>query len=176
MLVESETSNAVGVNFVLDLQYQSKSIKILFKSAKSEIKEKLPEILKPGSLNEEYFTSVINDAIVKLNESKEEVGLPRIFNPRLILGIYENNVKKYGRYFDILGYTPEELIKNLESKFTENMSWNNYGKWHVDHIIPISSFKFESIHDVEFKKCWSLDNLQPLWGSENIIKSNKLFD
>ena len=56
------------------------------------------------------------------------------------------------------------------------MSWNNYGKWHVDHIIPISSFKFESIHDVEFKKCWSLDNLQPLWGSENIIKSNKLFD
>jgi hypothetical protein len=95
ILVESETSNAVGINFILDLQQQSKSVKIMFKSAKSEIKEKLPEILRPGSLNEEYFTSVINDAIVKLNETKKEVGLPRIFNPRLLIGIYENNVKKY---------------------------------------------------------------------------------
>lgn len=93
--VESETSNAVGVSFILDLQQQSKGVKILFKSAKSDVKQKLPEILKPGSLNEEYFTSVINDAVVKLNETKEEVGLPRIFNPRLLLGIYENNVKKY---------------------------------------------------------------------------------
>lgn len=93
--VESETSNAVGVSFILDLQQQSKSVKILFKSAKSDVKQKLPEILKPGSLNEEYFTSVINDAVVKLNETKEEVGLPRIFNPRLLLGIYENKVKKY---------------------------------------------------------------------------------
>jgi hypothetical protein len=95
VLVESETSNSVGINFILDLQQQSKSVKILFKSTKSEIKEKLPEILRPGSLNEEYFTSVINDAIVKLNETKKEVGLPRIFNPRLLLGIYENNAKKY---------------------------------------------------------------------------------
>lgn len=93
--VESETSNAVGVSFILDLQQQSKSVKILFKSTKSDVKQKLPEILKPGSLNEEYFTSVINDAVVKLNETKEEVGLPRIFNPRLLLGIYEDNVKKY---------------------------------------------------------------------------------
>lgn len=93
--VESETSNDVGVSFILDLQQQSRSVKILFKSAKSDVKQKLPEILKPGSLNEEYFTSVINDAVVKLNETKEEVGLPRIFNPRLLLGIYENNVKKY---------------------------------------------------------------------------------
>lgn len=95
ILVESEDSNAVGISFILDLQQQSKNVKILFKSTKSEVKQKMPEILKPGSLNEEYFTSVINDAVVKLNETKEEVGLPRIFNPRLLLGIYENNVKKY---------------------------------------------------------------------------------
>jgi hypothetical protein len=28
--------------------------------------------------------------------------------------------------------------------------------------------------DEEFMKCWSLDNFQPMWGAENIIKSNKL--
>jgi hypothetical protein len=91
----SEVSNIVGVDFILNLQRQAKNIKILFKSSKSPIKEKLPELLRPGVLNEEYFTSVINDAIFKLDESKNEVGLPRIFNPRLMLGIYENNKKKY---------------------------------------------------------------------------------
>lgn len=95
ILVESETSNAVGISFILDLQQQSKSVKILFKSAKSEIKEKLPEILRPGSLNEEYFTFMIDKALIKLDKSKKEVGLPGIFNPRLLLGIYENNIKKY---------------------------------------------------------------------------------
>jgi len=30
--------------------------------------------------------------------------------------------------------------------------------------------------DSEFMKCWALDNLQPMWGDENIKKSNKLFN
>jgi hypothetical protein len=29
--------------------------------------------------------------------------------------------------------------------------------------------------DEEFMRCWCLDNLQPMWGEENIRKSNKLF-
>jgi hypothetical protein len=28
--------------------------------------------------------------------------------------------------------------------------------------------------DDEFMKCWSLGNLQPMWGIENIRKSNKI--
>jgi len=91
----SEKSNIVGINFILNLQQQVKTVKILFKSSKSSLKDKLPELLRPGVLNEEYFTSVINDAIDKLNEAKTEVGLPNVFNPRLLLGIYENNKKKY---------------------------------------------------------------------------------
>lgn len=54
------------------------------------------------------------------------------------------------------------------------MSWENYGKWHVDHIQPITSFKFEDTNDDDFKKCWCLNNLQPLWGYDNISKSNKM--
>jgi hypothetical protein len=95
LLVTNENSNSVGISFILDLQHQSKTIRILFKSTKSQIKGKLPELLRPGVLNEEYFTSVIGDAINKLNDAKTEIGLPNLFNPRLLLGIYENNVKKY---------------------------------------------------------------------------------
>lgn len=85
----------------------------------------------------------------------------------------ENYVQKNGHYFDILKYTPEELINHLEKQFKDGMTWDNYGDWHVDHIIPISVHNIVEIGDEEFMKCWSLENLQPLWGEENIRKSNK---
>ena len=86
----------------------------------------------------------------------------------------ENNVEKNRHYFDILQYTPEELIIHLESQFKDAMSWDNYGEWHVDHKLPITSFNIEEMGDKEFMKCWALENLQPMWGEENIRKSNKI--
>jgi hypothetical protein len=86
----------------------------------------------------------------------------------------ERNVAKYRSTFDLLGYTLEELMNHLEKQFTEGMSWDNYGEWHVDHKLPMSIFQFETVEDREFKICWSLDNLQPLWGIENLMKGSKL--
>jgi hypothetical protein len=86
----------------------------------------------------------------------------------------ENNVDKNGHYFEVLKYTPEELINHLEKQFTDGMTWDNYGQWHVDHKLPITHFNINEIGDDEFMKCWSLSNLQPLWGDENIRKSNKI--
>ena len=86
----------------------------------------------------------------------------------------ENNVEKNKSYFDILQYTPEELINHLEKQFKDDMTWDNYGIWHVDHKLPITSFDIQEMGDEEFMRCWSLDNLQPMWGEKNIRKSNKL--
>jgi hypothetical protein len=86
----------------------------------------------------------------------------------------ESNVEKNRHYFDILQYTPEELIIHLELQFKDTMSWDNYGEWHVDHKLPITSFNIEEMGDKEFMKCWALENLQPMWGEENIRKSNKI--
>jgi hypothetical protein len=88
----------------------------------------------------------------------------------------ESNVEKNKHYFDILQYTPEQLIKHLELKFKDTMTWDNYGEWHVDHKLPITHFNIQEMGDSEFMKCWSLDNLQPMWGDENIKKSNKLLN
>jgi hypothetical protein len=85
----------------------------------------------------------------------------------------ESNVDKYGHYFDVLQYTPEELINHLEKQFKDDMTWDNYGLWHIDHKSPITSFDIQEMGDEEFMRCWCLDNLQPLWGEENIRKSNK---
>jgi 5-methylcytosine-specific restriction endonuclease McrA len=74
----------------------------------------------------------------------------------------------------MIGYSIDDLIRHLEKQFDSNMTWENYGiYWHLDHIKPRSLFKFETPEDIEFKKCWALENLQPLEAKENRIKSNK---
>jgi len=96
------------------------------------------------------------------------------FRTAIYTVLKESNVDKYGHYFDVLQYTPEELITHLELQFKDDMSWDNYGVWHVDHKSPITSFDIREMGDEEFMKCWSLGNLQPMWGEENIRKSNKI--
>jgi hypothetical protein len=95
------------------------------------------------------------------------------FRTAIYTVLKESNVDKYGHYFDILQYTPEQLISHLELQFKETMTWDNYGEWHVDHKLPITYFNISEMGDEEFMRCWSLDNLQPMWGIENIRKSNK---
>ena len=85
----------------------------------------------------------------------------------------EHGIKKTNKTFALLGYTIEELMTHLEKQFTEGMTWDNYGEWHVDHIIPMCSFKFENTDDEGFKECWSLNNLQPLWGKDNLSKGTR---
>jgi hypothetical protein len=72
----------------------------------------------------------------------------------------------------LLGYTRDELAAHLERRFIEGMSWSNMEKWHIDHIVPVASFSFQAPDDPEFKACWMLSNLQPLWAKDNIRKSN----
>lgn len=77
---------------------------------------------------------------------------------------------------DIVGYTLQDLMKHLERQLADGMSWSNYGfyGWHIDHKVPISVFNFtKSIHR-DFKRCWALSNLQPLWATENKEKTNKI--
>lgn len=69
----------------------------------------------------------------------------------------------------MIGCTYDELRRHLESMFRDGMSWENKGKWHIDHIIPLSSAKTQE--DV-IKLC-HYSNLQPLWEQENKKKGNK---
>lgn len=75
------------------------------------------------------------------------------------------NTKKEKHTIEILGYSAEDLKLHLESKFLPGMSWENYGEWHIDHIIPVSHFP----KDTPVSIVCSLDNLQPLWASTRII-------
>jgi hypothetical protein len=127
---------------------------------------------------------------------RERASLYRVNNPEKIKVIskkrYEKNklscsmssmiryslkgTKKYKTWQSLLGYTLRDLKQHIEKLFKDNMSWDNYGKsgWEIDHIIPLNFFKFNNYYDTEFKLCWCLGNLRPLWSFENIAKKDKI--
>ena len=84
------------------------------------------------------------------------------------------NSKNSNHWERLVNFTLKDLMTHLEKLFKPEMSFNNHGMWHIDHRQPISSFSFTSYEDEEFKKCWALENLQPLWASENISKGNRI--
>lgn len=83
--------------------------------------------------------------------------------------------KAQARAEDLLGYSLGELARHLERQFTDGMSWDAFhrGEIHIDHIIPVSSFKPESAECPEFRACWALSNLRPLWARDNLSKGAK---
>lgn len=71
---------------------------------------------------------------------------------------------------ELVGYRAEALKLHLERQFTKGMTWDNYGEWHVDHIVAASSFTYYSPQDAAFRACWALSNLRPMWAGDNIRK------
>jgi len=81
--------------------------------------------------------------------------------------------KEGSKWQNLVGYNVDDLRRHLEKDFRDGMTWENHGKWHIDHIIPISKFNFSSFKDEGFKKAWALNNLQPLWADENMKKGRR---
>ena len=126
----------------------------------------------------------------KLTEYYKSNPSKRVYNKELQLKRYQKNkvtfnfsrrmrkslngIKESKSWETLVNYSLDDLKLHLEKQFTNGMSWENYGEWHIDHILPISSFNIQDYNDEYFQKCWSLENLQPMWAVENIKKSNKI--
>ena len=72
-------------------------------------------------------------------------------------------------------YTPKQLADHLRSTLPDGYSWGDFmdGTLHIDHVRPLSWFDIKEPGDVEFLKCWALDNLQLLPGADNVRKGNR---
>lgn len=74
-----------------------------------------------------------------------------------------------------LGYPWSALRAHLEAQFSPEMNWENWGEvWELDHIKPLSSFKYESLADPLFRECWALSNLRPLPREANAAKGSRI--
>ena len=80
-------------------------------------------------------------------------------------------LNKSNRTMELLGCTIDELWTHLESKFTDGMTRDNHGTWHVDHIKACT--KFDLTDPEQQQICFHWSNLQPLWAHDNIRKGNK---
>src|SRR5262249_20152449 len=96
----------------------------------------------------------------------------RNLSTRIYEEFNKKNNKKVLTYKSYIGCTPTELKDHISKQFVDTMSFENYGEWEVDHIIPISSFNLYDID--EAKRYFNYLNLQPLWKKDNITKKNKM--
>jgi hypothetical protein len=79
---------------------------------------------------------------------------------------------KNGKTIELIGCSIRELKKHLEKNFTDGMSWENYGKWHIDHVIPCANY--DLTQEKQQKECFNWKNLQPLWAIDNFKKGMRM--
>jgi len=78
----------------------------------------------------------------------------------------------------IIGCSRTFLHNYLQKSFynhpinKKEMSWDNFGEWHIDHKIPLA--KLDPKNDKHFKIANHFCNLQPMWAEENLRKSSKV--
>jgi hypothetical protein len=109
----------------------------------------------------------------KRNRFKNDIQFKLSENLRKRLNVAFKGNCKAGSAVRDLGCTIPELKSYLESKFQPGMSWDNYGfyGWHIDHIKPLSSFDLSDRKQL-LEAC-HYTNLQPLWWTDNLSKSDK---
>jgi dynactin complex subunit len=129
--------------------------------------------------NSRRRNKIKNDPVFKLRS---------IFSSCIATALKKTGSKKSNSILQSLPYSILELKEHLEKQFEPWMTWENHGRylskswkdedqstwtWQIDHIIPASTFKYTSLTDIEFQKCWSLDNLRPLSAKTNIIEGTQ---
>lgn len=70
--------------------------------------------------------------------------------------------------FEKIGYTADQLLQRLSVNFTEGMCWANFGRWEIDHRIPIAHFVARGETRPEVIN--ALSNLVPKWREHNRAK------
>lgn len=149
------------------------------KKWKEENKELYLEFLKQWrgenkEYSKDYLKKWFNDNPDKRKEYYENLRLnnPHIIAWRSVLknAIKRINTKKSNSTIEMLGYSSNDLKIHMELLFSDGMSWENWGEWHIDHKIPVSKFDKETPMTIVN----NLNNLQPLWALDNLSKSNKI--
>jgi len=106
-------------------------------------------------------------------KSNIQYTLKKICCARIRVALRAQHAERLAPYPVLIGCSWKELQKYISTKFRTNMTWKTWGKkvWNIDHIRPVSSY---DLHNVDQqKKAFCFENMQPLFISEHIKKSQK---
>lgn len=123
--------------------------------------------------NAEYFKTSKGRAVSRKYEKNRKKRDPEYrmrinLRRRLTIGFKAQGTYKNTGTLKLLGCSWGVFKDHIRKKFKPGMTWDNYGKWHIDHIKPMS--KFNLLLKEEQFKCCNYKNLQPLWAEENLKK------
>jgi len=136
---------------------------------KEEILEKNKEWPK---LNKERYLK--NDREYRKRVRKERIDIRLIESVRTRTGkaFKSKKINKNNHTLELLGCSQQYYKKYITDKLKPGMTTDNYGLWHIDHIIPLSSFDLTKKD--EQLKAFHYQNTQPLWAKENLSKGAKI--
>lgn len=154
-------------------EHKKEKQKIYYQQNREKIRILQKEWYKENKCKAKEYYVCHKKEIRKYEREKRQIDInfKLAFNIRKRLSLAIRRNQKVGSAVKDLGCSIQELKKYIEQKFTDGMSWGNYGEWHIDHIKPLSKFNLSDRQ--EFLEACNYENLQPLWAKENIAKGNK---
>lgn len=149
--------------------YEKNKQKILTKAAQSYNDNPESKIAYACAYQKQNLRKIIEGRKQRINRD------PVYAIKERIRCLIKESIRKLGsskstKTAQILGCSSADLRKHIERQFVRGMSWENMGKWHIDHIVPISSAK--SVDEVIALNHHT--NLRPLWAEDNLRKSNRM--
>ncbi len=164
------------------LKRQRKYYKKFYKKNKEILQKKHKAYREIADYDKKYFK---NNKVKIYKRKKKQRDLNPILRVQISLRgrLHHalNRNSKSSTTMGLVGCSIDFLKQLLESQFKSRMSWDNYGRgfngkgmqeWHIDHIKPCASFDLSKPE--EQLKCFHYTNLQPLWATENLIKSDRI--
>ena len=124
--------------------------------------------------NKSYLLKRRNINSLKRYKTDLNYKIRKLLRNRMYHVLTGKRITKRYKTMDLTGCSIDELKYYLESKFLPGMTWENYGKWHIDHIIPCAFFILTDYQEQKF--CFHYTNLQPLWAEDNLKKRDNIIN
>jgi hypothetical protein len=118
----------------------------------------------------EHGKKMARDYVAHRTKEDPMFALKNRLRSRVNVCLRKNGWSKNSKTIKMLGAEWETVKAYLESLFLNDMSWDNRGDWHIDHIIPLASAQNEE----ELQKLCHYTNLQPLWAIDNLKKADSM--
>ena len=120
---------------------------------------------------EQYYPAN-KEAIAKYKKERRDTNpiFKLSHNIRVLIGKSFRNggFNKKSKTAEILGCSFDEFHQHIEAQFTDGMSWSRFDEIHIDHRLPLSAANTEA----ELLVLNHHRNLQPMWATENLAKSD----